>query len=85
MNAKPFLCECGLPGVRRTSNREPICERCLRLEKRAPGAGGGSVKAFKFSGVAETTGRHGIPPNWERHEDPIAGASLEILNSMLAR
>ncbi len=31
---KPFECECGDPPFKLNSCREPVCERCSRLEQR---------------------------------------------------
>lgn len=29
---KPFICECGEPGIKRNSCKEPVCFRCASLE-----------------------------------------------------
>jgi len=78
---KPFVCDCGEPAVARTSNREPICERCQKLEK--------AMRAVKMAntlvGVPQDVRQSHVLPAYQLVEKPVAGASLEILNAMLTQ
>jgi hypothetical protein len=79
MTPKPSFCDCGEPAVARTSNREPICERCLKLEREMR-----ALKAdIKFAGVPQDARQFNHLPVYQLIDAPVAGGSLEVLNLML--
>lgn len=81
-DVKAPVCDCGEPAVARTSNREPICERCLQLER--------TMRARKAAnalvGVPQDARQiNHLPAHHLAEVQPIAGGSLAILNLMLVR
>ena len=79
-----FNCECGHVAIGFTSNREPICERCRQMEQTM----NLQIKANRKVGVVSNVPKRGNAMTWETRYalyegDPIAGASLQILEQLL--
>lgn len=75
-------CQCGELGVRKTSNREPICQRCYDLEKNL----NYQIRANRMMGKQlPKKERVGPQIKWDNYyayildDQPIADASLKAL------
>lgn len=83
---KPFICDCGNPAIKLTSNREPVCARCHGMEKQMQFM----IRANAKVGTTAKVDMRGHAMNWEHRyatycdDSPIAGASLEMLERWLA-
>lgn len=80
-DGKVRLCECGEPAVNRNSAHKNRCERCLVLERDME-LMNRTLATVGFT--AQEDLRYQLP-QYHAIEPPIAGASLQVLNSMLAR